>query len=652
MTANAIPSSDPRDLFFNAQKLDEALTSFVQTYVDRLGRAHLTVQGATDSIRAYNPRGAWATATAYAAKDLVSSGGLWYLCLDAHTSGATFAGDQAAHWRLFQGLEQFATVVTGNGVADNSAALASAVALGLPIAVKGLLVIGTPTTITVPIVDSTAQLFTTSSQVTINNGLAVRPEWFGSTAGNIRRAVNALPSTGGIILLRNAVYPPNYDTFAGTGSDVSGVDYLAKPGVCIVGTPPAMASNRQSYIAGTGTIIQGPFAVFANGFSIVGGLGCDSSNAVVTALYGGTAKDGFLFAQPNKVSPTYVTGVNIQYVSGICKSGASAVHGVLIEGINGGVVQVAEGANAYHGVVCKSQAVNGSTWNGFGCGGEQVILKSESYAPMATVKVDKIGCFGAGTGSSSWGCLIQSLTAGARVQIGSIEAEQCSAGVQMSGTVAALSDIQIGKVITESCLSPLVYDGVVRSEVGSLIANNATNAVTVTAATTSKTNRIGSVKGTNITGDLFNLSGPLRVGAVGADTVGGYVYNYVTSSARMLLEGSEVLVSCPNYWSLTTTRVNSWIDFGSGNSAYSVRLANGCVNIKGLIKSGSAGVIANFSTQIRPPETERFPGIAYNGSVYAAAELLLGTNGDLACTNFAAGSTYVSLGRTSYSIPF
>lgn len=137
MTANAIPSSDPRDLFFNAQKLDEALTSFVQTYVDRLGRAHLTVQGATDSIRAYNPRGAWATATAYAAKDLVSSGGLWYLCLDAHTSGATFAGDQAAHWRLFQGLEQFATVVTGNGVADNSAALASAVALGLPIAEIG-----------------------------------------------------------------------------------------------------------------------------------------------------------------------------------------------------------------------------------------------------------------------------------------------------------------------------------------------------------------------------------------------------------------------------------------------------------------------------------------------------------------------------------
>jgi hypothetical protein len=46
----------------------------------------------------------WVTGTLYQARDVVSNSGTWYIALDTHTSGATFAGDLAAHWRVYQGV--------------------------------------------------------------------------------------------------------------------------------------------------------------------------------------------------------------------------------------------------------------------------------------------------------------------------------------------------------------------------------------------------------------------------------------------------------------------------------------------------------------------------------------------------------------------
>lgn len=105
MTTTApVPSSAAEDLLFNAQKLDEAVNSAAPAYTDRLGVSRMTLAGAVARISAVNPRGAWAATTVYAARDLVTSSGTWYIALDAHTSGASFAGDQAAHWRVYQGV--------------------------------------------------------------------------------------------------------------------------------------------------------------------------------------------------------------------------------------------------------------------------------------------------------------------------------------------------------------------------------------------------------------------------------------------------------------------------------------------------------------------------------------------------------------------
>lgn len=103
-TATPVPSNAAADLLFNAEKIDEAVTSLALTYLDRFGASHKTMAGAVASISAVNIRGAWVTATAYATLDVVSNGGAWYISLDNHTSGATFAGDTAAHWRVYQGV--------------------------------------------------------------------------------------------------------------------------------------------------------------------------------------------------------------------------------------------------------------------------------------------------------------------------------------------------------------------------------------------------------------------------------------------------------------------------------------------------------------------------------------------------------------------
>jgi len=104
MTTKAVPSIDPADLVLNAGILDAVVNSTSQTFTDRLGVVKPTVLGAIETLKAFNSRGAWATATAYAVKDLVSSSGSWYVCVVAHTSSAALATDLATKWRVYQGI--------------------------------------------------------------------------------------------------------------------------------------------------------------------------------------------------------------------------------------------------------------------------------------------------------------------------------------------------------------------------------------------------------------------------------------------------------------------------------------------------------------------------------------------------------------------
>lgn len=101
-----MPSLTITDL--NNAKLDvdhiaEIATSTADTATDRLGHVKKTLAGAVGTIAAINNRGPWISGTAYALKDLVSNSGIWYICVSAHTAGATFSADEPTKWRIYQG---------------------------------------------------------------------------------------------------------------------------------------------------------------------------------------------------------------------------------------------------------------------------------------------------------------------------------------------------------------------------------------------------------------------------------------------------------------------------------------------------------------------------------------------------------------------
>jgi hypothetical protein len=95
MTANAVPSSAAEDLLLNARALDEFINSTSDSLVTRLGVTKETLKGAVYALRFFNNRGNWAAITDYALKDLVLFSGTWYVCIEPHTSGGSFAANAA-----------------------------------------------------------------------------------------------------------------------------------------------------------------------------------------------------------------------------------------------------------------------------------------------------------------------------------------------------------------------------------------------------------------------------------------------------------------------------------------------------------------------------------------------------------------------------
>ena len=116
------------------------------------------------------------------------------------------------------------TTIFGDGVTDKSSELTTANSLGYPIRIKGVLVVGSATTITVPILPTLNQIFSSGSLVTINNGLPVYPEWWGAEADSgltdctaaFSGAVESLKSVGGVVRIS-----PNPNAYYGLASVVA-----------------------------------------------------------------------------------------------------------------------------------------------------------------------------------------------------------------------------------------------------------------------------------------------------------------------------------------------------------------------------------------------------------------------------------------------
>ena len=202
------------------------------------------------------------------------------------------------------------------------------------------------------------------------------------------------PTNGGRVIVDIGRY------FAGQTNGIT--TYMDIPNVTIVGTKmPAWNSDASELIGGS--VIEGKFNVGAHNFSI-SDIGFDlglnvvnrrwpGANTTADYPYGGTW-DGFAIGQPSQASPLpQWRGFKARNVIGLLKDSATVGHGVLIENVNGGCTEGdIIGVYGVHGVVIKSENMSCDTLRGYMNSIDNVIFKSDSFAPGGNVQVNSVVC--------------------------------------------------------------------------------------------------------------------------------------------------------------------------------------------------------------------------------------------------------------------
>lgn len=548
-----------------------------------------------------------------------------------------------------------ATVVHGDGVTDNAAQITAANALGKPIYFQGVSNPATPVTITVPIRNGLQQIFTPISQVTIDNGLPVRPEWFGSTAGNIARAVNSLPfAAGGTVLLANKTYPPSYNTATGAmlnnRGGTPGVDYMVRKHIRFEGDRLPEFNAGETALQ-NGTIIQGPLFIGCecDGFQI-DNVGVDSGTTVVNALYGGVEQDGLCIVQTNKTVPLTGTQFQIGKVVGLCKIGSTGAHAVLVESVSGGSIGRAEGRRGYHGVAIKSRHLSIGALVGHGCGGEDVIIKGDTYAVCSELQIDSIASGGLTGVETGVGVQIQAGTSSmGSVQIGSIFTLRKDWGLVVVAGGNVIADVEVGRVLSQSCAAGgMQLSGDCRRvRVGNAEFNASPSGLYVTGAS-SLSNHIDNLAVANCTTGVF-CDAKISIGDAHFDTV-TTALSYSGGANINLSRYTGVAVT--NFWNINPALAGTWVSHAGGD-AFKATLDNGKVVLSGLIQSGAAATLVSaLAANIRPTQNYRFCCLGYNGAAWAPIEVVVTTTGVVSASNFAAASSYLSLSGVQWPIPF
>lgn len=540
-TGNPVPSKDPRDLLDNAESFDIRVTSRTERSTpDRLGvprktwhgmeldfAEFLAASGFEPMHLAYQDGAALQVDRPTQLIDYNSS--VYRVKIPANFpvmlsgSWATDAallvdvGDES----LRQDIAGAVTIVRAGGV-DDSGALISANFAGKPVLISGVArAVGV--VLTVPLVDTLRQIFTTDSTVTIASGQPVRPEWFGDAAGNIRLAVNALPAFGGVVQLENKTYPHSYSMdSAGQGA---GVAYLAKPYVKLVGRKLPSVNAAGTALEG-GTVVQGPMTVNADHFE-VDLIGLDSGKAVCDTLWSGVTPDalnlGAPISRPNN-------GLRIGHIVSLGYSPNSPMHGVLIENYSRVDFDHIAAHMCSHGLALKASGVTGRLVSGTGNGADTLVIKSNDYAPCADVSIEAVyseshdGVIDSGMGlyvladnQDSW-----------NINIGRVVAARKARGALIHGATHTLSLVSIGSISATYCSEALVTQGNLKSvDVGEVIAN-ATEAITT---------QPGTDDGEITVARLVHSGGNSSVAAVSGLRIGEAIFKNIAGHCITLVGG-------------------------------------------------------------------------------------------------------------------
>lgn len=315
-------------------------TSTDVTATDRLGRSKLTMKGAIDRIKSFNPRGPRVTGRQYSLKDLYTEAGTVYVAVVESFNSVSTAADLAAGYiSIHQGVT----------------------------------------------VDYLHNLEITRRHIWLDN------------YDTLRAAIAELTLTGGVINVPAKDFPPEVWDF---NTRYMATPNITLRGVKM----PMLSKNCDrlvggSIIQGRFNVFADNFGIedigFDSGKYVVdkyfGGLDTHSADHP-----NGYTWDAFAFAQPDQTNPLpQRRGFYARNVIALNRDSQSFGHAMLMEGFDGGWVDNVTGVGSIHAVVIKASNVTVGNIYGYGASTDHVIIKSDRYAPcrnvsVATIKTDKV----------------------------------------------------------------------------------------------------------------------------------------------------------------------------------------------------------------------------------------------------------------------
>lgn len=624
-TGNPIGSTDPRDLYDNAQNFDFALNSLTEAiWLDRFGVGRRTWYGLEVMVA-----------------DAAASYGIITLSGVSFTTGATVNLNEAllntannTYYKWTGGFPAGGKIVPPSSTPESTGGIGPGKWLSVGDTVLRSDLASNEVGKGASLVTDTTSGRTVQEELDTIRGLVTVNI---SDYPDLKAAIAALPSTGGTVLV------PQGNFYAGIWDAAS--NYMNKPNVHIKGVKKPSLNADASALVG-GSIIEGRFNVFADNFS-VSDIGFDMGKSVCDARYpglnpatdylrGGTW-DAFAHGQPSQTSPL-ADRKNFYAVNviGLMYNSQAVGHGILLEGINGGFVDNITGIYGVHGVVFKVQNMKAGTVEGHMTSVDGVIFKSDTYAMGGDIQVGSISTYRYAPNctphtipaTSTAGVYLNPETANfsGPIQIGRIAVRDAQYGV-LGGNANS------GKVGADVSISELNVDGVSgntdnaffcanfgtfpRMHIGSINATNVKNFIYAKYNDASSTGNaqltIGSAKLTICESTAIVAAGYMKLSIGTLEVFGALTAYYIENTARVDV-GKETLTGITTKWGLNPPIVGTgWSNFGSGNSSLEIFYNGYRVNLKGLIgASGAGSLIMTLPAYLRPKESMRF--IAYKNT--------------------------------------
>ena len=574
----------------------------------------------------------------------------------------------------------------GDGVTNDAAAVAAAntAAAGRPLLFPSVTHIGSPVTITCPILDTNQQLFTTNSQITIDNKLYVRPDWWGDVENTLNYATNALPAGGGTVKLANRTYKSNNHAYTfGTPNTTQGV---FKDNVLYEGEKmPRLANDCRSLVGGT--IIQDLVMCYANNVEFRN-IGFDAGKTYCDARYGGAPPIGqgecLILSYPDQATKDAAAlrrNARLHNIIGLSYSPAALTHALIVGEGYQNVTCTGEIVGCYgiHGITVKCANLKAEQFTSYCNNAEGVIIKSDAQATAISYNIQIGKIFVDANGPDGWSpyatasignglyfhCAANNID---KVQIGELNISGYPSGITTDISAGkSLANVQINSA-TIDCSAIAGSTGVNLQapsssiiqfvQFGNLHVRNCAIGI-VAQYYSGWVTSFSNVDAVNVTDVVLQIGDTayVSISAIHARTVTNAVARITATPKLLFGQVFRDQAGCPMFHSgsggLVPTLKNSWTQV-AGNDTFRVELEGGRVHMRGLIKPGTNNNPTQLPQWAWPTETKRFIAQGYtSGGSQAGVPITIGTDGNVYVNEVAGGTanctTWLSLAGCSWT---